>query len=66
MTMGDFNSCHHSWGSLKNNRADIVIFKYFTETNILILSERTPIYILSQNALTHIDLSISTPNQLPK
>jgi len=59
---GDFNSWHQSWGSPTNNRKGNIIFKYITESNLLTLNDGSPTHFSTHNSLTHVDLTISTPN----
>ena len=62
---GDFNGHNYSWGSLSNDRGDVVE-RFTDKNNLCILNNGSPTYLKPQAQHSHnptsaIDLSICTP-----
>lgn len=58
---GDFNCWHKRWGSPVNNKKGITLEKWIAQSNLIILNDGSPTHLSTHNTLTHIDLSICTP-----
>ena len=61
---GDFNSWHSIWGSPRSNRRGNILAKFINKSNYVCLNDGSPTHYTTHNSLTHIDLTLCTPNML--
>ena len=60
----DSNAHHMAWGSNVSDKRGHIIDTWITSNNLFLLNTTEPTYLHSNSTLTHIDLTIATPDLL--
>ena len=58
----DSNAHHSSWGSNFSDKRGYTIDNWLTSNNLILLNTTEPTYLHPNSTLTHIDLTIATPD----
>lgn len=58
---GDFNSWHQDWGSKQTNKKGKIVQHFITQSQFILLNDKSPTHLSTHNTLTHIDLTFASP-----
>ena len=63
--LGDFNAWNPLWGSPKHDSRGKEVESYILSSNAILLNDGSPTHISTHGSLTHIDLTLCSPQLAP-